>query len=40
MTPSEAQELIDLSLAILEKREINVELQETRSKAVLKPAKS
>ena len=40
MTPAEARELIDMSLAILERRESRVELQETRSKAVLKPAKS
>ena len=36
MTPDEAQELIDISLAILERREHNVELQETRSKATVK----
>ena len=36
MTPGEAQELIEISLAILERREHGVELQETRSKATVK----
>jgi len=39
MTPDEAKELIDLSLAILDRREADVPLQETRSKAVLKSRK-
>lgn len=37
MTPDEAKELIDLSLAILDKRPAQIELQETRSKASVKP---
>jgi len=37
MTPAEAQECIELSLSILERREGQTELQETRSKATLKP---
>ncbi len=36
MTPAEANELIDLSLAILSKNEMGLELQETRSKSVYK----
>ena len=36
MTPDEARELIETSLAILERRESTVELQQTRSKAMLK----
>ena len=36
MTPREAQECIDLSLGILEKRDVQIELQETRSKASIK----
>jgi len=36
MSPDEAKELIDLSLSILERRDAEVELQETRSKATLK----
>jgi len=36
MTPREAQECIDLSLGILEKRDVRIELQETRSKASIK----
>jgi hypothetical protein len=35
MTPKEAEELIELSLGILEKRKSDVKLQTTRSKAVL-----
>ena len=35
MAPEEAQELIDLSLEILERRPITSELQKTRSKATL-----
>lgn len=37
MTPDEARECIDLSLAILERRAPTVRLQETRSKAAVKP---
>lgn len=40
MTPAEAQEIIDLSLAILERRSHESELQETRSKATYKPRSS
>lgn len=36
MTPREAQECIDISLNIIEKKGIAVELQETRSKAAIK----
>jgi hypothetical protein len=36
MSPKEAQECIDLSLAILEKRASNLRLQETRSKEFVK----
>jgi hypothetical protein len=36
MTPQEAQECIDLSLNILERKDIQVKLQETRSKAAVK----
>ena len=36
MTPREAEESIELSLSILEKRDSNVRLQETRSKASIK----
>lgn len=36
MTPDEAKELIEMSLAILERRSANVPLQETRSKASIK----
>jgi hypothetical protein len=36
MTPAEAEECIELSLSILERREERTELQETRSKAALK----
>lgn len=36
MTPQEAQELIEMSLGILEQREVQMTLQETRSKASLK----
>lgn len=36
MTPDEAKECIEISLAILEKRQANVQLQETRSKASIK----
>ena len=38
MTPLEAQELIDMSMAILERHPSPVKLQETRSKAVVKSA--
>ena len=38
MTPLEAQELIDMSMAILERQPSPVKLQETRSKAVVKSA--
>jgi hypothetical protein len=37
MTPKEAQECIDLSLGILEKRQMEIKLQETRSKVSIKP---
>jgi hypothetical protein len=36
MTPKEAEELIEMSLSILERRKSNVQLQETRSKAPVK----
>jgi hypothetical protein len=36
MSPREAQECIDLSLGIIEKRDVQIELQETRSKASIK----
>jgi hypothetical protein len=36
MTPDEAKELIDLSLSLLEGRQSDVELQETRSKSSVK----
>jgi len=36
MTPDEAKELIEMSLAILERRDAQVKLQETRSKASIK----
>lgn len=36
MSPAEAQECIDLSLGILERRQVPVKLQETRSKASIK----
>lgn len=36
MTPDEARELIDISLAALERRRPQVQLQETRSKATVK----
>ena len=35
--PEEAEELVDLSLAILERRAPSAELQQTRSKATLLP---
>jgi len=38
MSREEAKELIDLSLGILERRKAEVKLQETRSKASVKPA--
>ena len=38
MTPSEAAEIIEISLATLERREIGVKLQETRSKSSVKRA--
>ena len=37
MTPKEAQECLDLSLGILERRQADLQLQETRSKASIKP---
>jgi hypothetical protein len=37
MAPKEAQECIDLSLGILERRDAEIQLQETRSKASIKP---
>ena len=37
MTPDEAKEVIELSLAILEHRKADVALQETRSKGSIKP---
>ena len=37
MSPSEAAEVIEMSMGILERRHASVELQETRSKASLKP---
>jgi hypothetical protein len=37
MTPKEAQECIDLSLGILERRNAEIQLQETRSKSSIKP---
>ena len=39
MSPGEAEELIELSTGILERREAEVVLQETRSKASIKSAK-
>ena len=36
MTPSEAAEVIEISLATLERREVGVKLQETRSKSSVK----
>ena len=39
MTPMEAQELIDMSLAILQRQQSTVPLQETRSKSVVKQHK-
>ena len=38
MTPAEAEELIALSLSILEQRDSELALQETRSKSSVKPA--
>jgi hypothetical protein len=40
MSPDEAQELIEISLGILERRNSGVKLQETRSKASVKTAKA
>lgn len=37
MSPREAEEVIEMSMGILERRTINVNLQETRSKASVKP---
>jgi len=37
MTPREAEELVDMSLQILSNQAVNVKLQETRSKASVKP---
>jgi mannose/fructose/N-acetylgalactosamine-specific phosphotransferase system component IIB len=37
MTPKEAEEAVEMSLAILEQRQSSTKLQETRSKASLKP---
>jgi hypothetical protein len=39
MAPKEAQECVDISLGILEKRDSEVQLQETRSKAAIKNRK-
>jgi hypothetical protein len=39
MSPKEAQECVDLSLGILEKRDTHIQLQETRSKASIKTKK-
>ena len=39
MTPSEAAELVELSLGILERRGPETKLQETRSKSTVKPRK-
>jgi len=36
MSPAEAQEVIELSLSILDGRQSTLELQETRSKATVK----
>ncbi|MCE9616064.1 MAG: hypothetical protein K8T26_17470 [Lentisphaerae bacterium] len=38
MTPREAEELIEISMSILDRRPADVVLQETRSKASIKPA--
>ena len=38
-SPKEAEELIAMSLAILSRRHADIQLQETRSKATVKPAK-
>jgi len=38
MTPDEAKEVIELSLSIIERRQADLELQETRSKATVKAA--
>jgi hypothetical protein len=40
MSPDEAQELIEISLGVLEQRQANVKLQETRSKASVKSKKA
>ncbi len=40
MTPDEAKEVIELSLSILERRNADIALQETRSKATVKAAAS
>ena len=37
MSPKEANEVIEMSMAILERREIKLNLQETRSKSSVKP---
>jgi hypothetical protein len=37
MSPREAEEVIEMSMGILERRSINLNLQETRSKASVKP---
>jgi hypothetical protein len=39
MTPHEAEELIEISMGILERRDAHVSLQETRSKSSVKAAK-
>jgi len=39
MTPDEARECVEMSLAILERRQSGVKLQETRSKAAVKKGK-
>ena len=40
MSPREAAEVVEMSMGILERRTINVNLQETRSKASVKPMAS
>ena len=37
MSPREAEEVIEMSMGILERRSIQLNLQETRSKASVKP---
>ena len=40
ISPKEAEEVVELSLAILERRQANVQLQETRSKSTVKSKNS